>query len=354
MFNDEEIGMGFNSESGLTVGTALEGFTVEADPTTPDGEQFSEIGVEIANSHEELMATLGMSFEEQGRYAFFSASSNAQFAESAGYNSISTFVVARCVVLRSILRGENFSVKPQAQALLDASRFEEFGTAFGDSFVRGLQTGGEFCCVIRITSISESTQNELAATLRDEIDPLGLTTVLPKKDFEDKLAHANASKSTRSEASVKTHQRGGTGAPFDISEIITHLENFPEIIQTSPAAYETEVATYDTLPLPTPPPEEREDLLFSLRDARKKKLHYIETRNDLEFARGNPTFFEDLPSDDVLSNTIDVYSELINAVTRHAIRLSRGEFEPPRVFDPSELSPPLVEPAPIPLQRATP
>ena len=30
-FNDEEIGMGFNSESGLAVGTAVEGFTVQGD-----------------------------------------------------------------------------------------------------------------------------------------------------------------------------------------------------------------------------------------------------------------------------------------------------------------------------------
>lgn len=31
MFNDEDIGMGFNSESGLAVSTALEGFTVPED-----------------------------------------------------------------------------------------------------------------------------------------------------------------------------------------------------------------------------------------------------------------------------------------------------------------------------------
>jgi len=55
-----------------------------------------------------------------------------------------------------------------------------------------------------------------------------------------------------------------------------------------------------------------------------------------------------------LANALEVYTKLINGVTDHAVKLSRGQIDPPRVFDPSELSPPLVEPAPIPLLRVTP
>jgi len=44
-------------------------------------------------------------------------------------------------------------------------RFEEFTKAFGDSFVRGLQTGGEFYAVIRITSVS-SESSDLRKLLR--------------------------------------------------------------------------------------------------------------------------------------------------------------------------------------------
>lgn len=84
-FNDEEIGMGFNSESGLAVGTALEGFTIEENPAASGMEVLASIT--IINSHEELMKNLGMSFEAQGRYGFFSASAKAQFSESTNYNS---------------------------------------------------------------------------------------------------------------------------------------------------------------------------------------------------------------------------------------------------------------------------
>lgn len=350
-FNDEEIGMGFNSETGLAVGTALEDFTVQENPSASGQEVLASIT--IVNSHEELMKSLGMSFEAQGRYGFFSASAKAQFSESSNYNSTSTFLVARCIVQNPLTRGKNFRVTTAAKELLDAIRFEDFQRAFGDSFVRGLQTGGEFYSVVRITSVSISKQSELGATLQAEYNGLAVGG-----SFEGQFAQANLNTSTRSEFTATMYQKAGSGAQISptvqINEVINRFKNFPEIAKASAAAYETEVATYDTLPLPVPPPEEQEDFVFALRDAREKKLRYIQTRNDLEFALRNPIFFIQLPENEVLLNAILVYTKLINAVMEHAIKLSRGQMKPPRLFDPSEVIPPLVEPAPIPLPRVTP
>lgn len=349
-FNDEEIGMGFNSESGLAIGSALEGFAIQENPVSSGQEVFATVS--IVNSHEELMKSMGMSFEAQGRYGFTSASAKAQFSESSNYNSTSTFLVARCIVQNSLTRGKNFSVKSSAQALLDALRFDEFKRAFGDSFVRGLQTGGEYYCVIRITSVSSTQQNDLSVSLQAEYNGLAASG-----SFKGQYSEANKSTSTKSEYTATMYQKAGSGAQIsptvEISEAITRFKNFPEIVKTNPVAYETEIATYDTLPLPIPTPEEQEDFIFALRDAREQKLRYIQTKNDLEFALRNPTFFEALPANDVLSNAINVYTKLINAVMDHAIRLSRGQIKPPRIFDPSEVSPPIIEPAPIPLQRAS-
>ena len=75
-FNDEEIGMGFNSESGLAIGSALEGFAVREDAAAP-GQKVSS-SITIVTSHEELMSTLDMSFAAQGRYGFYSGSAKAQ------------------------------------------------------------------------------------------------------------------------------------------------------------------------------------------------------------------------------------------------------------------------------------
>src|SRR5690242_8689881 len=162
IFNDEEIGMGFNSQSGRAVGTALEGFQLQ-EPTASGQEVVASIS--IVTTHEELMEQLGMSFAAQGRYGFFTASAKASFAESSNFNSTSTFIVARCVVQNPMTRGRGFTLTHDAAGLLDPANIERFKTAFGDSFVRGLQTGGEFYAVTRITSTSVATQSKLSASL---------------------------------------------------------------------------------------------------------------------------------------------------------------------------------------------
>jgi hypothetical protein len=249
-------------------------------------------------------------------------------------------------------RGENFKVKPSAQDLLDALNFEDFKKAFGDGFVRGLQTGGEFYAVIRITSVSTSTQTDLAASAQAAMDGL-----IASAEFKAELAKANQSASTKTEFSAMMLQRAGSGddisPTIEIEEVKTRFKEFPKIVKNSPVAYEVEVATYDTLPLQVPTAEEQEAFLFALLDAREKKLRYIQTRNDLDFARRNPLFFESLPPNDVLTTATSVYTQLLNAVMDHAIKLSRGQITPPRVFDPSTLTPPITEPALIPLKRIT-
>jgi hypothetical protein len=348
IFNDEEIGMGFNSESGLAVGTALDSFTIAENPTAPGGEVTASIS--IVNTHEELQENLGMSFEAQGRYGFFSASAKTKFSESTKFNSTSTFLVASCLVENSMRRGKNFKVTAEAKALLDSNRTDDFSRAFGDSFVRGLQTGGEFYAVIRITSISTSKQSELAATLQAEANGL-----VASGSFKAAFTEANTSESTRSEFTATMYQKAGTGTQISpivsIEDVIQRYQQFPEIARVNAAAYETEVATYDTLPLPLPTPEEHEDFLIALADAREKKLKYIQNRNDLEFALKNPMFFQDLPSPEILNEAIEVYTKLMNAVMAHAIKISRGQIKPPQLFDPASLSPPLTEPAPIFLNR---
>lgn len=350
-FKDEEIGMGFNSESGLAIGTALKDFSIQENPAASGQEVTASIA--IVNTHDELMENLGMSFEAHGRYGFISGSAKARFSETSNFNSTSTFVVARCIVENPLRRGKNFHVTEAAQDLLDSLRFDEFRRAFGDSFIRGLQTGGEFYAVIRITSVSSSMQADLAASLHAEANGL-----IASGGFSLAFNKANSSANTRSEFTATMYQNAGSGAQISptigIGEVINRYQKFPEIASSSAAAYETEVATYDTLPLPVPTPEEQEAFLFALADAREKKLRYIQTRNDLEFALRNPIFFESLPASDVLLSVSSVYTKLINAVLDHAVKLSRGQITPPRIFDPAALSPPIAEPQPIPLRRVTP
>jgi hypothetical protein len=347
-FNDEEIGMGFNSKTGQAVGIALQGFTIQPNPTASGAEVASSIS--IISTHEELQESLGMSFEAQGRYGLVSGSAKAQFAEKTNYNSMSTFVVASVVVQNPLQRGKNFRVTADARQLLDSLQVEEFERAFGDSFVRGLQTGGEFYAVVRITSVSMAAQSELSAALQAEYNGL-----VAAGSFKAKFEQMSSSSNTKSEFTSIMYQKAGAGATISptvtIEEVIHRFKKFPEIAAASSSAYETEVATYDTIPLPIPTPTEQEAFTEALSDARTKKLLFIQIRNDLELALRFPEFFKDPPSAEILTTAASQYTKLMNAVTLHAIKLSKGQINPPQFFDPSALNPPLVEPVLIPLVK---
>lgn len=347
-FNDEEIGMGFNSKTGLAVGSPLKAFTVVENPSAPGSEVTSSIS--IVSTHEELQESLGMSFEAQGRYGLVSGSAKAKFAENTNFNSMSTFVIASVVVENPLRRGKNFEITDSAKELLDAVQMEKFERAFGDSFVRGLQTGGEFYAVVRITSVSSSTQAALSTVLQAEYN--GLAT---SGEFRLAFEKAQSSAQSRSEFTSVMYQRAGSGLEISptvtIEEVIARFKKFPQIAAESASAYETEIATYDTIPLPVPTPVEQEAFLEALADARDRKMRYIQIRNDLEFAFRFPEFFDEPPTPDTLTAATNVYTNLMNAVTQHAIKLSRGQMNPPQFFDPGLLTPPLAEPAPIPLKK---
>ena len=69
-FKNEEIGMGFNSATGLAVGTPLQDFTITENPAAPG--QHADASITIVTTHEEVMDKLGLSFEAEGRYGFYS------------------------------------------------------------------------------------------------------------------------------------------------------------------------------------------------------------------------------------------------------------------------------------------
>jgi hypothetical protein len=355
MAKNESIGMGFNSVSGLAVGTPfdVDNIIIEADPSAPGQTVTSTIT--LINTHDELMESVGLSVDAEGRYGFFSAALKAQFADESAYNSTSTFLLAKVLVQNPFTRGRNFGLTSDARGILavPGTGLDTFQTAFGDSFVRGQQTGGEFFAVIRITSVSTSKERDLASTLEAEFNGLAASG-----SFQGEFSQANQEASTRSEFNAVMYQRAGTGEEISptlrVDEVLNRVKKFPTIVLAHPVAYETEVATYNTLPLPLPNPEEEADFALDLSDAQGKKLHYVQTKNDLEFARANPEFFENLPADEVLRNAIEVYTELANAVMQHGMDLATGRMNPPRLFDPGALDPPLAEPAPITLTRVTP
>lgn len=338
-YNGEDIGMGFNSDSGLAIGTALD----FDEPVRQSGQE-AKATAEIITTHEALMESLGVSAEAEGRYGFASAGLKVDFSKNTSYNSVSTFVVAKMVVNNQVVRGRNFRIKEDARRLLTADS-DAFSTAYGDSFVRGQFRGGEFFAVLRITSLDTAVQTDLAVTLQAEINgAVGAASFTGKYDTYKSEAHS------RVELHVVFYQKGGEGeeeigTTTSVDDVKDRLKSLPSAVARHPFPYEIEVATYDTVPVPVPPKIWQDAFVVATADADRQRLSYLQKYNDFTFAAEHPEFFEDPPPATEIRAATQAYARAVDAVTRHAIRLSRGEIDPPQLFDPAAVDPPLQFPA---------
>jgi hypothetical protein len=327
------LGRGVNTLTGEILGKALN--VKKTERAVTGGE--ASYDVQIVESHESLMESLGLSIAASGRYGLFSAEGKFELSEKSSFNAQSTFVVASCRVKNAFEQIDQVEVLEEAKPLLeDKNRFK---TAFGTAFVRGLQTGGEFFAVFQCTSTSQETQSSLSASFHASCQGL-----VASADFKAKLDVASKSAAHRTEIKVLTYQKAGADEQLsyvnDAAGIIQRLKDFPKIARENPAGYEAEWADYNTLPLPQVNEEEMADREMSLADCARLRLKFMTRRNDIEFARENRAFFEELPSDEQLMTMWEQYSRAVTEVQRHAQRIAGRKIEP-TVFDPTALQPPL-------------
>ena len=340
-FNDQEIGQGFNFDSRENLGTGLSVSNISEDPVA-DGQIVRTAFVSVT-TQSSLMESLGISASSDVRYGLFSGGAKLDFAESNSVNSYSSFIAGRCEVQNATKHGHGFQLTGAADAIVRTGDQKAFKRAFGDMFVRSLKTGGEFCVIARITSVSKEHQSKLASSLHAEYN--GLTA---SGDFKGKFDQAMIETSNRTEISVSTSQAGGLGgqASFtgpDALKILERLSQFPQSAHDHPVGYEAELATYDTIPIAVLTPEENEDRNIVLADCLTQKMRFLKGLSDLQFVLG-PTgadFFDNLPSEADLTKLEVQYRDALNGLMAHAIRVATGKMSPPQVFIANPEPPPL-------------
>jgi hypothetical protein len=332
-FDGQEIGQGFNSQTRESLGTGLDVADMSEDKVA-DGQDVTT-SFQTVSDQDSLLEALGVSASVDARYMLFSADAKMSFAQSHAVNSFSSYIAGRCLVMNSKRHGHGFKLKPDADAVLHKpDGMDEFKTAFGDMFVRSLNTGGEFLVVARITSISEEHQRTLAASLHGEYN--GFVTGV---SFSAALTTAMSETNNHTEVTVWMRQRGGQEAQAaftgpDATKILERLHDFPTFAHQHPIGYEAELASYNTIPIPIPTPEEREDQALVLADCHQQKIGFLAALSDLDLASSDDTsmLFDDLPSRDELNRMKGQYRTTLNALMSHAISVSTGHMDPPQTF----------------------
>ena len=87
------------------------------------------------------------------------------YAQSCHFHSSSVFLMVSINVLQAFSSIRAPVIDPAAGALLGQGDSTRFQDQFGDMFVRGLVTGGQFFGVIEVSSSSQTDQESLSVSL---------------------------------------------------------------------------------------------------------------------------------------------------------------------------------------------
>jgi hypothetical protein len=105
-FSGQLIGQGYNSDTGESVGTALEVDSVFED-TSADA-QSAATTFELVSTQDTLLESLGVSASVAGRVGLFSGGAKMSFTEEHSINSSSTYVAGLSFIQNAIRHGKGF------------------------------------------------------------------------------------------------------------------------------------------------------------------------------------------------------------------------------------------------------
>jgi hypothetical protein len=159
------------------------------------------------------------------------------------------YVLVRVTVTnkQTLLDLTQSKLKPEAEKLF-ASNPQEFIKQYGDSFVYGLVTGGEFIGVLEIESSSSSEFREIKTSLSGKAS-FGLFSGNAKASFEQSMQKITSNYQMR----ATVFRQGGVGGlqAMTPDNLIKTALDFPDTVQGSNAvAYTALVIPYNHIPHP--------------------------------------------------------------------------------------------------------
>jgi hypothetical protein len=316
---------------GMSYGTGIDGLNGdvagsavtfgEPAPVPGAGGQAGDFQLTLVKSYEELYTALGISIEASGHYGLFSAGAKFDFTNKVKFNSQATIMVARASVVNAFTQVLDASLKPEATELLRTGKAELFRRRYGDGYVRGILTGGEFYGVISISSQDREEETQISAQLNAEYNGL-----VAGGSFSASVQNSSNFKSGQMQIEVHTDQRGGSGEQMSftglsVSTMLARMREFAEIVELQSGMavpYQAQVASYQTLPSPEPNLVLIEQQRIALTDYARKRLDLLTRLNDIDFVRQHLDYFENPPSVDTLNRWNQQFTDQLNQVMQAA------------------------------------
>jgi hypothetical protein len=314
-----ELGKGFNSLKGEALGTIFQSDLVYSDPRGFEGQKV-DFKMSRIEDVETLYEELGISIESSGRYGLFSASAKFNFAQSSNFNSYSVFYLLSVKVENAVKHIKKYELNPTVAQWLTDGKTEKFLRGFGDSYISGMITGGEFFAVYEFVCTDESSKTQIGAQLEAEYGSAMFTGVEVSAKFNSTVSSA----SKKSQLKLTTYQSGGVGQRVvtNPEEMIARAKEFPNIVKGDQGvAYAAILQSYETLPLPEGPNYvELENKTHVLDSYAKDIIKWRQKLVELDYIIEQPEEFdfEDEKHMEAIVDQRTALANIIKACTLHA------------------------------------
>ncbi len=308
------LGYGFNTATYDIHSPALEDVTSTRDVVGGGGQEIY-FKVELISSTLSLSQQFKVSARASLKYGVgASGSLKTSFLSEFKQNSFSVYVSVQVIVTnkQTLLDLSKVKFKDTA-AKLFTSNPQNFTQQYGDSFVYGLITGGEFLGILEIESSSASEFREIKAKLSGKAS-YGLFSGSASASFDQSL------QSITSEYQMKATilQQGGIGLnvkSVTSDQLIQAALSFPLNVQEPNGfPYVAIIMPYNHIERPTAPPLDLSNQTAILERLGSWRERFIKYQNDLEFALSHSAQFPGINSNSVKNRYNKISNETKNVV----------------------------------------
>jgi hypothetical protein len=284
-FYGMDYGVGVDSPSLRARNVAVTG--TQSQIPMSSGDTLSYIMQQI-ESQTELQTTLGISAEANGGIGLFSGSARMEYAENSKIQRQSVFVVVRIRVLQAFTQIKQPSIEKSAADLLaqgnpeDMQRFQE---RYGDMFVRGLVTGGQFFGLIEIETKDDNDKKTVKAGVKAAYGPFG-----GSGNFSEEFTRTVKNRSVL----VTCYIEGGQDSPLPVSvdQLMEAARTWPGTVRGNSVPYDALLDPYSILPLPKLPNfvtlQHQKDVLTQCAQFRNEDLMALA---NIDYIKAKPNEF---------------------------------------------------------------
>lgn len=281
-------GLGFNSAS-----STIRGQSVTIEPLQSEGDgQTILFSCHKTESVDDVYTQIGLSVDASASAGLFGGSDKFDFVQNKSLHSYSVFLVVSIRVSNATQHMLGEQLLPAAADLLAKGDNDHFIASFGDYYIKGIESGGEFFAIIEIQTTDWNDQNTISNSL-DVAGFFGDGGAELQGNFTSKFQTVTQSRSL----DISSYQKGGQGEgakqKVTPGELLDKALNFANDAFTHPVPYRAELQDYVSLNPPNPPNvidiQNAKDVLQQLATNRNILLQFI---NDITFILSNPDQFD--------------------------------------------------------------